>query len=149
MTTSQQSNAGNKDAPDPIAEAKMLMPVLKQSLVVLMRSACQTLLHSRFLRNPNQKGEIPEIPRIDQHLEEFYAIIDQIQQCLLTASDSLALASDSSEINSLRVDIGTGNDPKTQSYGEYLTEAQSQAEYIEKLHEVLEEFVQSVTGYCT
>ena len=34
MTTSQQSNAGNKDAPDPIAEAKMLMPVLKQSLVV-------------------------------------------------------------------------------------------------------------------
>eukprot|EP00118_Oscarella_pearsei_P007740 m.38658 g.38658 ORF g.38658 m.38658 type:complete len:155 (+) comp32621_c0_seq4:409-873(+) len=152
MAASQQQQAlANKEPPDPVSEAKILMPVLKKALLVLMRSAYQTLQYSRSFNNSNnsQRRDVPEVPgRMDQHLEEFYAIVDQIQQCLMTALDSLVLASDSNESNPLPVDIGTGGDRSggTQTYGEYLASAQIQADYVKKLHELLEEFIHSISS---
>lgn len=61
---------------------KMLIPQLKESLQTLMKVAAQNLIQNTNIDNGQKSSDGP-IQRFDKCLEEFYALCDQLELCLV------------------------------------------------------------------
>nr|XP_045234370.1 mediator of RNA polymerase II transcription subunit 29 isoform X1 [Macaca fascicularis] len=67
---------------DPVQRYKMLIPQLKESLQTLMKVAAQNLIQNTNIDNGQKSSDGP-IQRFDKCLEEFYALCDQLELCLV------------------------------------------------------------------
>lgn len=62
----------------------MLIPQLKESLQTLMKVAAQNLIQNTNIDNGQKSSDGP-IQRFDKCLEEFYALCDQLELCLVSS----------------------------------------------------------------
>ena len=70
---------------DPVQRYKMLIPQLKESLQTLMKVAAQNLIQNTNIDNGQKSSDTP-LQHFDKCLEEFYALCDQLELCLVRSS---------------------------------------------------------------
>uniref|UniRef100_A0A8B9N924 Mediator of RNA polymerase II transcription subunit 29 n=1 Tax=Accipiter nisus TaxID=211598 RepID=A0A8B9N924_9AVES len=68
---------------DPVQRFRLLIPQLKESLQTLMKVAAQNLVQNSSIDN-GQKSADGALQRFDKSLEEFYALCDQLELCLVS-----------------------------------------------------------------
>uniref|UniRef100_A0A669QPT2 Mediator of RNA polymerase II transcription subunit 29 n=1 Tax=Phasianus colchicus TaxID=9054 RepID=A0A669QPT2_PHACC len=76
---------------DPVQRFRLLIPQLKESLQTLMKVAAQNLVQNSNIDN-GQKSADGALQRFDKSLEEFYALCDQLELCLVSGSPSAVCA---------------------------------------------------------
>ncbi|KAJ3591401.1 hypothetical protein NHX12_009346 [Muraenolepis orangiensis] len=82
QATSIQQQLGQQQDVDPVQRFKMLIPQLKESLQCLMKIASSNLGHNTAIDNGIKANDVPA-QRFDKSLEEFYALCDQLELCLV------------------------------------------------------------------
>ncbi|MED6240878.1 Mediator of RNA polymerase II transcription subunit 29 [Ataeniobius toweri] len=86
MQQQQQQQLSQQQDFDPVHRFKMLIPQLKESLQNLMKIAALNLAHNTSIDN-GIKSSDTSVQRFDKSLEEFYALCDQVELCLVEAKN--------------------------------------------------------------
>ncbi|XP_043853835.1 mediator of RNA polymerase II transcription subunit 29 isoform X1 [Dromiciops gliroides] len=146
---------------DPVQRYKLLIPQLKESLQNLMKVAAQNLVQNTNIDN-GQKSSEGGLQRFDKSLEEFYALCDQLELCLVVcpmrlhgehvtrlAYECLSQSYDSAKHSPTLVPTATKPDAvqaESLPYPQYLSMIKAQIGCAKDIHNALLECSNKVTG---
>ncbi|RZF48158.1 hypothetical protein LSTR_LSTR009847 [Laodelphax striatellus] len=126
---------------DNISKVKSLVGQLRETLILTLKTAANTLVQNNLVDVGNMK-QCMVAPRFDKVLEEFYSICDQMELHLKTAAECLNQGSSSQRylplmVNQTRLEPLPGQDGNQLTYPQYLATVRAQVMYAKEIHDML------------
>uniref|UniRef100_T1J5W9 Mediator of RNA polymerase II transcription subunit 29 n=1 Tax=Strigamia maritima TaxID=126957 RepID=T1J5W9_STRMM len=143
----QQTQNIGMEKLDNIAKVKSLLWPLKESVANTMKVAAQNIYLNATV-DAGLKTNDSSMPRFDKHLEEFYALCDQIELHLKTTLECCNITSCSQRYSPFLVSK-TENIPiiaDNLTYNQYLNTVRTQVGYAKEIHDALMMAARSITN---